>query len=43
MSAKKWKEIAKSEKIQTGTLFSSEIAEDESVLVVRRPQGLVAW
>ena len=38
-----WKEVAKSEEIEEGKLFSVDLSEEESVLIVRRADGLVAW
>ncbi len=43
MADSKWKEVAQSEDIEVGKLFSAELSEEESVLIIRRDNGLVAW
>lgn len=43
MANSQWKDVANSEDIEEGRLFSAELSEEESVLLIRRPEGLVAW
>ena len=38
-----WKEVAQSEDIEVGKLFSVNLSEEESVLIIRGDDGLVAW
>ncbi|MFO7850336.1 MAG: FAD-dependent oxidoreductase [Spirochaetia bacterium] len=43
MTDSNWKEVAQSEDLEAGKLFSAELSEEESVLIIRRDNGLVAW